>query len=92
MAHEQNAVGDEMTNQAGDYPLLRSRVEIDQDIATKNRVERSFDPIRLLVQIQPSELDHLLDFNFHLHLALPIRYPAQHERVQQVLWEAPSTS
>jgi hypothetical protein len=76
MANAQESVGHEMTNQVCDHSALRSRVKTDQNVSAKNGVERTFDEIGVLVQIQPSEVDHLLDFAFHFHLAVSVRYSA----------------
>jgi hypothetical protein len=84
VTHEQETVGHEMTVKVCDYPAFRRDVEVDQNIAAENGVEWAFAEIRFLVQVQPSKVDHLLDFDFHFHLTLSLRDSAQHKTVQQI--------
>jgi hypothetical protein len=76
VTHEQITVGYKMPDQIGDYSTFGSRVKINQHIAAENSVEWTFMKLGLLIQIQLSEIDHLLNFDFHFHLALPLRNSA----------------
>ena len=69
VANEQETIGDEMTVKVCDHSALGSGVKIDQDIAAEDGVEWTFDKTTILIQIQPSEVDHLLDLGLHFHLA-----------------------
>ena len=46
VAHEQESVRQEMANQVRDHPVLRSCVEIDQNVPAKDGVKRTFHGVR----------------------------------------------
>src|SRR5579862_1139613 len=72
VSHEQVPVDCKVRQKVGDHSSFRVSVEVDQNIAAKNGVKRAVDEVRLLVQVQSSEVDRLLYLDSHLHLPLAI--------------------
>src|SRR5262249_26461546 len=67
------------------YVPLRIAIKVNQDISAENQVKRHRDRVRSLAQVDPPELDHLLNLTVHLHLTLLAGDTLQHEAIQEFL-------